>query len=111
MGIPAFCICKKNADQVGCTVAAQLISSFVFTTKIVQSLYFLYPKFPASCHLMWLYSLVCVGPGRHPKDRFSHDAAHIWFIMDNPMGELENILMMIRQIRDDPIGELENYLE
>ena len=61
---------------------AKLISAFVFATRIVQSLYFLNPKFQASRHLLWLYSLVCVGPGRKPRrpvfsqqgsnDRFSH---------------------------------------
>ena len=36
-------------------------------TRIVQSLYFLNSKFQASRHLLWLYSLVCVGPGRKPR--------------------------------------------
>ena len=44
-------------------------------TRIVQSLYFLKPKFQASGHLVWLYSPVCVGPDRKPKDRFSHNEA------------------------------------
>ena len=35
--------------------------------RIVQSLYFLNPRFQASSHLLWLYSLVCVGPGRKPR--------------------------------------------
>ena len=39
---------------------------FVFATRIVQSLYCLYSKVQASSHLLWLYSLVCVGPGRKP---------------------------------------------
>ena len=30
----------------------------------MKSLYFLNPKFQASIHLRWLYSSVCVGPGR-----------------------------------------------
>ena len=30
----------------------------------MQSLYFLNTKFQASSHLLWLYSPVCVGPGR-----------------------------------------------
>ena len=30
-------------------------------------LYFLYTKFQASSHLVCLYSLVCVGPGRKPR--------------------------------------------
>ena len=58
---PAFCICEnKDAD-------AKLISAFVFATRIVQSLYLLNPKFQASSHLLWLYSPVCVGPGRKPR--------------------------------------------
>ena len=40
---PALCICKnKGADQLHGT--AKLISAFVFTTKIVQFLYFLLAK-------------------------------------------------------------------
>ena len=58
----AFCICE-NKDAV----TAKLISAFVFATRIVQSLYFLNPKFQASSHLLWLYSLVCVGPVRNPR--------------------------------------------
>ena len=64
---PAFCICEnKDADQLR-GVTAKLISAFVFTTRIVQSLYFLNPKFQASSHLLWLYSPVCVGHGRKPR--------------------------------------------
>ena len=71
---PAFCICEnKDADQL----TAMLISTFVFATLLVQFLYFLNTKFQASSHLLWLYSLVCVGPGRNPEDRFSHDGAQI----------------------------------
>ena len=46
--------------------------TFVFATQIVQSLYFHKPKFQAFSHFLWLYSLVCVGPGWKPEDRFSH---------------------------------------
>ena len=52
---------NKDADQL-CSNSA-----FVFATPIVQSLYYLNPKFQASCYLLWLYSLVCVGPGRKPR--------------------------------------------
>ena len=45
----------------------KLISAFVFPTLIVQSLFFLNAKFQASSHLLWLYSPVCVGPGRKPQ--------------------------------------------
>ena len=67
---PVFCICE-NKDAV----TAKLISAFVFATPIVQSLYFLIPKFQASSHLLWLYSPSdLVG---NPDDRFSHKEAHI----------------------------------
>ena len=60
---PAFCICEnKNADQL-----RSLISAFVFTTRIVQSLFFINPEFQVSSHLLWLCSLVCVGSGRKPR--------------------------------------------
>ena len=63
---PAFCICEnKDADQL--RGYAKLISIFILATRIVQSLYFLNPKFQASSHLLWLYSPVCVGPGRNPR--------------------------------------------
>ena len=55
---PAFCICEnKGADP--------LINAFVFATE--QPLFFLNPKFQASSHLLWLYSPVCVGPGKKPR--------------------------------------------
>ena len=54
---------RKTKMQISFAVTtAKLISTFVFATQIVQSLYFLNPKFQASSYLMWLYSLVCVGP-------------------------------------------------
>ena len=57
----------KTKTQISCAVSAQLISAFVFATQILQSLYFLNPKFQASSHILWLYSQVCVGPGRKPR--------------------------------------------
>ena len=62
-----LCIYAKTKAQISCAVTAQLISAFVFATQILQSLYFLNPKFQASSHLVWLHSLVCVGPGRKPR--------------------------------------------
>ena len=44
----------------------KLISAFVFAIRIVQSLYYLNPKFQASSYLLWLYSPVCVVPGQKP---------------------------------------------
>ena len=63
---PAFCLCE-NKTQISFTGTAKLISAFVFATLIVQSLYFLNTKFQASSHFVWLYSLVCAGPGRKPR--------------------------------------------
>ena len=52
---PAFCICENHdTDQFR-------------STRIVQSLYFINPKFQASSDLLWLYSPVCVRPGRKPR--------------------------------------------
>ena len=62
---PAFSFAKTKT-QISCAVTAQLISAFVFATWIVQSLFYLNPKFQACSHLLWLYSLVCVRPGRKP---------------------------------------------
>ena len=64
---PALCIYAKTKTQISFAVTAKLISAFVFATRIVQSLYFLNMKFQVSSHLVWLYSLVCVGPGRKPR--------------------------------------------
>ena len=46
---------------------AQLISAFVFAIRIVHSFYYLNSKYQASSLLLWLYSPVCVGPGRNPR--------------------------------------------
>ena len=64
---PAFCICEsKDADQL----RGQLISEFVFATRIVQNLYFLNSKFQASSNVLSLYRPVCIGPGRKPRRLF-----------------------------------------
>ena len=65
----AFRIYAKTKMQISFALTAKLISAFLFTTRIVQSLYFLNPKFQASSNLvavqpgLWLYSPVCVRPG------------------------------------------------
>ena len=74
---PAFCIWEnKDSDQLTqisfpvtakLISASKLISTFVFATRIVRSLFYLNPQFQASSHLVWLYSLVCVGPGPLPR--------------------------------------------
>ena len=50
---PAFAYAKTKT-QISFAVTVKLINAFVFATWIVQSLYF-------------LYSLVCVLPGRKPR--------------------------------------------
>ena len=55
MGNPTICICEnKDADQLRSNreVTAKLISAFVFATRIVQSLFFLNPKFQVSSLLL-----------------------------------------------------------
>ena len=55
------------SEKTCCCFFAQLISAFVFATWIlVQFLYFINPKFQAPSYYLWLYSLVCVRPGRKP---------------------------------------------
>ena len=60
----------KTKAQISCALIAQLISVFVFATWIVQSLYFLNPKFQASSHLLYLFSPLCVRTGGKPKTGF-----------------------------------------
>ena len=77
---PFFLAYVKTKAQISFEVTPKLIIAFVFTTQIVQSLFFLNPKFQVSSHLLWLYSLVnfvsdLVG---NPEDRFSRDAAQLF---------------------------------
>ena len=76
----------KTKAQISFAVTTKLISAFVFAARIVQSLYFLNAKFQASSHFLWLYSPVCVGPGRKPEDRFSHKRL-IYFSIDILVGK------------------------
>ena len=55
-----------------------MIIAFVFAKWIAQFLYFPNPKFPASNHLLCLYSWVCVRPVQKPHCWFSHDASHLF---------------------------------
>ena len=57
-----FSICKIKGADHSCVVNAQLISAFVFATKIVQPIYFLNLKFLATSHLLSLYSPACIVP-------------------------------------------------
>ena len=73
---PAFCICEnKDADQLRGNREADQRLCFRYIES--KSLFYLNPKFQASSHLLWLYSMVYVGPGRKPECLFSHNEAHI----------------------------------
>ena len=74
---PGFFACAKKA-QISCAITAQLIIALVFTTLIVQFLFFL------EIQNFKLISIFCGCIGRfvselvgNPEDRFSHDGAHI----------------------------------
>ena len=78
---PAFCICEnKDADQLRSNYSAadqrRLFRYTESTTPLLPS-----TKFQASSHLLWLYSLVCVGLVGNPKDRFSHNEAHFVILL------------------------------
>ena len=47
--------------------SAEIICRFYHFHQKIQFRFFPHPKFPASTHLLWLYSPVCVGPGLKPK--------------------------------------------
>ena len=64
---PVFFAYAKTKMQISFAVTAKLISAFVFATQIVESLFYLNPKFQASSNLLWQYSPVCVEPGREPR--------------------------------------------
>ena len=76
---PMFCIYAKTKALISFAVTVKLISAFVFATQIVQFLCFLNPKFPASSHLLCLYSSVCVRPVPKPNYWISHDAVHMFY--------------------------------
>ena len=64
---PAFCICEnKDADQLRGNREADQRLYFRYIDSTI-SLVPKYEKIRASSHLVWLYSLVYVGPGRKPR--------------------------------------------
>ena len=66
VGKTGFFAYAKTKTQIS-FATAKLISAFVFATRIVQSLYFLNPKFQTSSNRLWLYRQVCVEPGQKPR--------------------------------------------
>ena len=77
---------RKQKAQISCAVTAQLISVFVFAIQVVQFLVFLNQKFQASNHLLRLYRLICVRPGRKPQRRvFLHCSSIV--LMNSERGQ------------------------
>ena len=76
MGKPTICIGEnKGADQLRSNCEADQLLCFRYIDSTIP----LNPKFPASIHLLCLYSSVCVGPVRNPNCWFSHAQAQIHF--------------------------------
>ena len=63
---PMICICKnKGADQLCSNCEADQHLCFCFMDSTINIV--AYTKFPASSHLLCLYSLACVGSGQKHK--------------------------------------------
>ena len=61
---PAFCICEnKDVDQLRGNSEADQRLRFRYTGNTIPLLH----KSEISSCLLWLYSPVCVGPGRKPR--------------------------------------------
>ena len=78
---PTFCICEnKDTDQLRSNREADQRRCFRYIDSIIPLLS--KSEFQASNHLMWLYSLVCVGPGWKADCLLSHNEAHISLSID-----------------------------
>ena len=63
---PDFCLCEnKDTDQFRSNCEADQRLCFRYKDSTIPR-YFLNPKVQASSLLLWMYSLVCVRPGRKP---------------------------------------------
>ena len=72
---PVFCICEnKDTDQLRSNCAGD--SAFVFATRIVQSLYFLNPKFHKALAI-FCGCTVQVVSDLDPEERFSQNEAQL----------------------------------
>ena len=73
---PDFCICEnKDADQLRGSREADQCLCFRYMDSTIPL--YLNPKSQDSSHLLWLYSLVFVGLGKNPEDRFSQNEAQM----------------------------------
>ena len=76
---PAFCIMQKQRRS-----NCEADHAFVSAIRIIHSLYYLNPKFQASSNVLWLYSLVCVGPDQKHRRPVSHNEAHLTIGLSRP---------------------------
>ena len=69
----------KTKVQISCAVTAQRICTFVFATRIVPFLLYLFPKFQDCSHFLCLHRPVCFDQAwlETPKTGFSRVAAHL----------------------------------
>ena len=71
-----FFICEnKDADQLRGNREADQRLCFRYTDSATHLL--------LKSHFLWLYSLVCVGPGKKPDCWFSHEADQLSQVMSN----------------------------
>ena len=66
-GKTTYCIICENKDADQLRGYREADYAFVFATWIVQSFFFINPKFQASSLFLCLYRQVCVRPGRNPN--------------------------------------------
>ena len=78
----------QRKEQTSCAVNAQLISSFVFATMIVQFPLYFFPIFKILAFFYGCISRFVPDLVECPEDLFSHIVAHIcliffcWFVLD-----------------------------
>ena len=84
---PDFCICKnKGADQLSSNCEADQRLCFRYSDSTIEFLFYLYPKFQATSLRLWLYSPVCVGPGRKPgRPVFLHRGSYEYDIISSAL--------------------------
>ena len=119
---PTFCMCQnKGADHHFCfgyidstmsLLSKSKISSLLPSSVLVQlglcwtwsETTMLVFSYQASCHHLYLYSLVCVGPGRKPQCWFSRIkplaiicTCTTWFVLD--LVGNHNVGFLVSQLR------------
>ena len=108
-----FCICEnKDADQLRGNREADQRLCFRSTDSTI--LLFLNPKFQASSHLLWLDSLVWVGPGQKPQrpvfsQRGSYNVSSIFELPRDNSKDFGARTEMPRHLHTQVLDELGRY--